>query len=191
RAAWPSALGAFVVSDLLMSVVGLVPALGALARRIPSSIAAAMLAGVLLPFCLNLFRLGSTEPLLIVVLVATFVIARQAAPPYALLLVLAGGVILTLLRGQIEPLPNGPTFGTLSPVVPAFDGSTIMTLGVPLFLVTLVSQNLPGLVVLSASGYHPKPGPLLWGTGIASLLCAPFGAHGINLAAITAAICTG
>src|SRR5690606_39580396 len=94
RAAWPSALGAFVVSDLLMSVVGLMPALGALALRIPSAIAAAMLAGVLLPFCLNLFRLGSTEPLLIVVLVATFVIARQAAPLYALLLVLAGGVIL-------------------------------------------------------------------------------------------------
>jgi benzoate membrane transport protein len=187
---WPQAIGAFIIAALSMIVVGLVPLFETLAKRIPSSIAAAMLAGVLLPFCLNLFKLGAAEPLLIVTLVATFVVARQRLPLYALLLVMTMGIALTVLRGTIEPMPDGATFGTLLPVEPAFDFRVILGLGFPLFLVTLVAQNLPGLVVLSAADYHPKPGPLLWGTGLATLLTAPFGAHGVNLAAITAAICT-
>jgi benzoate membrane transport protein len=187
---WAQAVGAFLAAAAMMIVVGLVPLFETLAKRIPSSIAAAMLAGVLLPFCLNLFKLGTTEPLLILVLGATFVVARQHVPLYALLLVLAVGVVFTALRGAVQPLPQGATFGTLIPAAPNFDARIILSLGVPLFLVTLVAQNLPGLVVLSASGYHPNPGPLLWGTGLASLLMAPFGAHGVNLAAITAAICT-
>jgi benzoate membrane transport protein len=187
---WPQAIGAFIVAALSMIVVGLVPLFETLAKRIPSSIAAAMLAGVLLPFCLNLFKLGSDEPLLVLMLVATFLVVRQRLPLYALPLVMAMGIALTVLRGALEPMPNGATFGTLLPIAPAFDFHVVVGIGIPLFLVTLVAQNLPGLVVLSAADYHPKPGPLLWGTGLATLLMAPFGAHGVNLAAITAAICT-
>lgn len=187
---WSQSVGAFVAAAVMMIVVGLVPVLGTLAKRIPTSIASAMLAGVLLPFCIQLFALGTTDPVLVVVLVTSFVAARQRVPLYALLLVLGAGLALVLLRNGTPPLPVGATFGTLSAVDPEFDFRVILTLGVPLFLVTLVAQNLPGLVVLTAAGYHPPPGPLLWGTGLASLLMAPFGAHGINLAAITAAICT-
>jgi benzoate membrane transport protein len=187
---WPVAVGAFLFAGLMMVALGAVPALSRLAERIPPSVASAMLAGVLLPFCLKLFSLGAADPLLLVLLLAIFIVARQRVPLYALLLVLAAGVTLTLLRGDVAPLPPGATFGTFAPILPTFDARAIVSLGLPLFLVTLVSQNLPGLVVLRSTGYAPPPGPLLIGTGIATLATAPFGAHAVNLAAITAAICT-
>jgi benzoate membrane transport protein len=149
-----------------------------------------MLAGVLLPFCLGLFRVGATEPLLVACVLGVFLLARQRAPKYAILAVLGVGAVLTWLRGNVSALPAGQTFGALVPTAPTFHLKTILSLGVPLFLVTLVSQNLPGLVVLRVAGYQPPSRPLLVGTGIASLLTAPFGAHATCLAAITAAICT-
>jgi benzoate membrane transport protein len=188
---WPSALGAFLLSGLMMALLGLIPVLGRWAERIPSSIASAMLAGVLLPFCLQLFGLGAQDPALVGLVVMVFLLARQWAPLYALLLVLIAGLALTLLRGDITALPPGATFGVLSPLGPEFVPSAMLSLALPLFLVTLVSQNLPGLVVLRSAGYAPKPGLLLFSTGIASMIAAPFGAHAVNLAAITAAICTG
>ena len=188
---WPSALGAFLLSGLMMALLGLIPVLGRWAERIPSSIASAMLAGVLLPFCLQLFGLGAQDPALVGLVVMVFLLARQWAPLYALLLVLIAGMALTLLRGDITALPPGAMFGVLSPLAPEFAPSAILSLALPLFLVTLVSQNLPGLVVLRSAGYSPKPGLLLFSTGIASMIAAPFGAHAVNLAAITAAICTG
>jgi benzoate membrane transport protein len=189
--AWPVAVGAFVAAAALMCVLALVPALGRLAERIPASVAAAMLAGVLLPFCLQLFRALETDALLVCALLAVFVIARQRVPLYALLLVLVAGVAILVLRGDVAGIGHGPLVGGLAPVVPVLDWRAVVSVGVPLFLVTLVSQNLPGLVVLRSAGYAPPPRPLLLGTGLASLVLAPFGAHGINLAAITAAICTG
>ena len=187
---WPAAVGAFIASAVLIIAVGLIPALGRLAERIPAAVASAMLAGVLLPFCLALFRLGAVDPLLVGVVLVVFLAARQRLPVYALLLVLGAGVVLTLVRGDVGLIPAGPTFGALTPVWPILDVSTIVSLGLPLFLVTLVSQNLPGLVVLRTAGYQPAPRPLLVGSGLASLAAAPFGAHAVNLAAITAALCT-
>lgn len=187
---WPVAVGAFIASAVMMMAVGLIPALGRLAERIPAAVASAMLAGVLLPFCLALFRLGGADPLLVGVVLLIFLAARQRLPVYALLLVLAAGVTLTLARGEVGSVPDGPVFGALIPVWPVFDAAAIVGLGLPLFLVTLVSQNLPGLVVLRTAGYQPAPRPLLVGSGLASLAAAPFGAHAVNLAAITAALCT-
>lgn len=188
---WPVAVGVFLSAALMMIAVGAVPALGRWAGRIPPTIASAMLAGVLLPFCLELFRLGATHPLLVAMLVLVFVAARRRFPLHALLLVLAAGMLIAVLHGDVAPLPPGATLGILLPTAPVLDAQAILSLGLPLFLVTLASQNLPGLVVLRAAGYAPKPGLLLMGTGVATLLAAPFGAHGVNLAAITAAICTG
>lgn len=189
QVSWPVAIGVFVVAALLAIVLGLVPALGRLAEKIPSAVASAMLAGVLLPFCLTLFRTAAIDPLLVAVILGVFLAARQRAPLYALLLALITGVALTLARGGLS-LPSGEILGTLKPQSPAFQPAAIVSLALPLFLVTLVSQNLPGLVVLRTAGYSPPPRPLLAGVGLASLLAAPFGAHGVNLAAITAAICT-
>src|SRR5690606_8492731 len=155
------------------------------------AVAAAMLAGVLLPFCIGLFRTFETDWVLAAVLLAVYVAARQRYPAYALLVVLMAAVGMVLARGQVGDGGAGAAFGTLSPVVPEFDWRAIVSLGVPLFLVTLVSQNLPGFVVLRADGYEPPPRPVLVATGAATALLAPFGAFSVNLAAITAAICTG
>jgi benzoate membrane transport protein len=184
------AVGVFVIAALLAIVLGLVPALGRLAEKIPSAVASAMLAGVLLPFCLTLFRTATVDPVLVGVILAVFLAARQRAPLYALLLALTAGVALTLARGGLSLPSSGQVLGRLAPHAPVFQLAAMVSLALPLFLVTLVSQNLPGLVVLRTAGYRPPPRPLLAGVGLASLLAAPFGAHGVNLAAITAAICT-
>lgn len=187
---WPVATGAFLVTGLLMTLMGSIPLLGRLAEKIPASVASAMLAGVLLPFCLALFKSAEADPVLVLVIVSVFLIARQRLPLYALLLVLTAGILLTVFRGDLASLAPGASFGTLVPVLPEFDLRALISIALPLFLVTLVSQNLPGLVVLRSAGYHPPPGPLLMGTGLTTMATAPFGAHSVNLAAITAAICT-
>jgi benzoate membrane transport protein len=188
--AWPTAIAIFMTAALLMIVLGLVPALGRLAARIPGSVASAMLAGVLLPFCLTAFKLGAEDPLLIALLVGVFIIARRRVPLYALLLVLVTAIALTLIRGDAGHPPPGAIFGQLIPTMPAGEVRTIIGLALPLFLVTLVSQNLPGLMVLRNAGYTPPAGTLIVSTGTLSLLLAPFGAHFVNLAAITAALVT-
>ena len=188
---WPTAVGAFLIAGLLMVVTGLVPALGRLAARIPGGIASAMLAGVLLPFCLKLFLVFPTDLALAAGLFAVFLLMRRLAPTWALPAVLVGAFLVLALRGQVTTPPGTGLFGQLAPVLPVFDLRAAVSLALPLFLVTLVSQNLPGLVVLRAAGYEPPPGPLLLSTGLATVVLAPFGAYGINMAAIVAAICTG
>lgn len=188
---WPTAVGAFVIAGALMVVTGLVPALGRLAARIPGGVASAMLAGVLLPFCVRLFLVFPTDLALAAGLFAVFLVMRRLAPTWALPTVLVGAFLVLALRGQVTTPPGTGLFGELSPTVPAFDLQAAISLALPLFLVTLVSQNLPGLVVLKAAGYEPPPRPLLVSTGLATVALAPFGAYGINMAAIVAAICTG
>jgi len=188
---WSTAVGAFVLAGLLMVLTGLVPALGRLAERIPAAIASAMLAGVLLPFCLKLFLVFPTDMALAAGLLAVFLVMRRVAAAWALPVVLVAAFAVLALRGQVG-LPAGTgLFGQLSPVMPAFDWKAAISLALPLYLVTLASQNLPGLVVLRAAGYAPPAGRLIFWGGLTSTLLAPFGAHGVNLAAITAAICTG
>ena len=188
---YPTAIGAFVAAAALMVLLGAIPALGRLAAHIPASIAAAMLAGVLLPFCLGLFRTFQSDALLAGFLLVLFIVARQRFPTYALLIVLVGAIGIVVARGQATGTGDASMFGTLLPTMPLFDWKAVVSLGVPLFLVTLVSQNLPGFVVLRSAGYDPPSQPILLATGLTTLALAPFGAHGVNLAAITAAICTG
>jgi len=174
-----------------MIMTGLIPVLGRLAARIPAAIASAMLAGVLLPFCLKLFLVFPTDLMLAAGLLLVFLVMRRLAPAWSLPAVLVAAFTVLAVRGQVA-LPEGTgLFGALSPVMPAFDWKAAVSLAVPLYLVTLASQNLPGLVVLRAAGYAPPAGKLIFWGGLTSTLLAPFGAHGVNLAAITAAICTG
>lgn len=187
---WSTAVGAFVIAGLMMVLTGLVPALGRLAERIPAAVASAMLAGVLLPFCLKLFLVFPTDLTLAAGLLLVFLIMRRLAPAWSLPAVLVAAFAVLAVRGQVA-LPEGAgLFGDLSPVMPAFDWKAAVSLALPLYLVTLASQNLPGLVVLRAAGYAPPAGKLIFWGGLTSTLLAPFGAHGVNLAAITAAICT-
>ncbi|MGA0545385.1 benzoate/H(+) symporter BenE family transporter [Brevundimonas sp. VNH65] len=188
---WPTAVGAFVVAASLMILTGLLPVLGRLAARIPAGVASAMLAGVLLPFVLKLFVVLPQEAALTLGLIAAFLVMRTLRPAWAMPVVLGVAFVVLALRGQLTLPPGTGLFGHLEPILPTFDPATAIGLGLPLFLVTLAAQNLPGLVVLQSAGYPPPADRLILSTGVASLIAAPFGAHGVNLAAITAAICIG
>ena len=187
---WNVAIGIFVSTSAMMIALALIPALSRLAERFPPAIASGVLAGVLLPFCLRVFKIASMQPMLVAILLAVFVVARQRVRTLALPLVLIAGIGVTLIRNELDSFEVHMIFGMLRPTTPAFDLGAVLSVGIPLFLVTLVSQNLPGLAVLRNGDFDAKPATLFLGTGLASLASAFFGGHGINLAAITAAICT-
>jgi len=190
-----AAVGAFVVSGALLLLAGLVRPLGRAIEAIPSCLANAMLAGILLTLCLApvqalAFDLSLAAPLLL-----TWWLVGRVRRLWAVPAALAVLVVLVLWRIGLpadfgarfeEALVPRPLF-----VVPHFDLQSAIGVGVPLFVVTMASQNVPGVAVLRAHGYTPAAGPLIAGTGSFSLLGAPFGALGINLAAITAAMCAG
>lgn len=189
------AVGAFVFCALLLMVTAAFKPLSLLVQRIPSGIAAAILAGVLFPFVLGvatqtvaLPELG--VPLVIAFLVIAFLVIRLFSPAWAVLAVVIGGVGLAYALG-LARYSQGFAWSEFVWVAPVFDPAVLIGLGIPLYLVTMASQNLPGFAVLQASGYVPPSRPIVAVTGAASLLTAPFGGHTTSLAAITASICTG
>lgn len=186
---FPAAVGAFLVCGALIILAGLWRPLGRAVAAIPPALANAMLAGVLLGLCLAPVRAVGSVPAygLPVVVVWAFMFhfkrlyAVPAAVAVAFLLIAVGGV----------PAGSGSWWPTPVLVTPTWSWSAIVGLGLPLFLVTMASQNIPGLAVLGLNGYRPHPGPLFRISGVFSVLAAPFGGHAVNLAAITAALCAG
>lgn len=189
---FPAAVGAFLLTGALIVLAGLWRPLGRAVAAIPPTLANAMLAGVLLPLCLAPVAAVAEMPALALpVVLAWAVVARLNR-----LLAVPAAVLLAVgLIAATATLPEGLIAGALVPapvlVVPAFVPSALVGIALPLFLVTMASQNIPGIAVLNANGYRPEPGPLFTATGVFTLLGAPFGAHAVNLAAITAAICAG
>jgi benzoate membrane transport protein len=149
-----------------------------------------MLAGILLRLVIAMVEHVPSAPLLVLPLIALFLVARILVPTLASLIVLVAGALLAVGLGLVKPMP---ALGLSRPelIVPAWDAATLIGLGVPLYLVTMASQNLPGFAVLRASGYQPPTQAVLAVTGAASLGTAFMGAHTSNLAAISAALCTG
>lgn len=186
----PAAAGAFLVAGGLITATAAFPTLQRLVERIPMPIAAAMLAGILVKFAIALFAAAGTAPALVLPLLALFLLVRQKDPALAVLAVLAAGILLAALRGEAV-LPSALAWPWPVPVVPHLAPDVLIGVGLPLFLVTMAAQNLPGFAVLRASGYQVPARSILAVTGIASLLSAAIGAHTNNAAAITAAICTG
>jgi benzoate membrane transport protein len=183
-------VGAFIVAGLLIAATGLIRPLGALVARIPDGIAAAMLAGVLLPFCLKGAGAAEGLPSVVLPMIAVFLLVRLVNPAMAVLAAFAAGIILALIGGA-DLSGLGLSAPVLVPVMPEFRLSVILGLGVPLYLVTMASQNLPGFAILRAAGYEPPVTPALTVTGLISAITAFFGAHTVSMAAITAAICLG
>jgi benzoate membrane transport protein len=183
-------IGAFIFAGLLITASGLSRPLGTLVARIPDGIAAGMLAGVLLPFCLKGAGAAEALPGIVLPMIAVFLTVRLINPAMAVLAAFASGILLALLCGaDLSSLRL--TAPVLEPVAPRFRLSVILGLGLPLYLVTMASQNLPGFATLRAAGYEPPVAPALTATGLISALTAPFGAHTVSMAAITAAICLG
>lgn len=185
-----AAVGAFLLAGALVVATALIRPLDRAVRRIPTGVAAGMLAGVLLRFVLQMIEIVPEAPLVVLPLVALFLIVRLYSPGTAMLLVIAAGTLLVSALGQIQAWPP-LMLSSFVIVMPRLDFATLIGLGVPIYLVTMASQNLPGAAVLKASGYEPPWSSSLLVTGLASMAIAPVGAHTINLAAITAAICTG
>ena len=185
-----AAVGAFVLAAILIQLTAALRPLGRLIESIPASIAAAMLAGILLRLVVAMVEHVPSAPVLVLSLIALFLVARILAPTFASLIVLVAGTLLAVGLGLVKPIPP---LGLSRPelIMPAWDLATLIGLGVPLYLVTMASQNLPGFAVLRASGYQPPTQAVLAVTGAASLGTAFMGAHTSNLAAISAALCTG
>lgn len=186
-----AAVGAFLLAGALIVLAALIKPFGRAIERIPTSIAAAMLAGVLLQFVVGVFQSAQGAPGLVLPLVAIFLVVRVFNPALAVLAVLFVGLGIAFGGGMARPLASDLSLSSLTFIAPAFEPTALIGLGLPLFLVTMASQNLPGFAVLRASGYQPPSRPILAVTGLASVVTALFGAHTSNLAAISAAICTG
>ncbi|WQG57108.1 benzoate/H(+) symporter BenE family transporter [Pseudomonas sp. RTB3] len=176
---------------VLVTLCGLTGSFERLLKRIPASLAAALLAGILFTalernLCRRAtsHRTGARD-------VFTYLIIKRLSPRYAVLAALVIGTALSGLLGLLDF--SGFTLEVATPVwtTPSFSLAATISIGIPLFVVAMTSQNMPGIAVLRADGYTVPASPLISVTGIASLLLAPFGSHGINLAAISAAICTG
>ena len=184
------AVGAFIVTAVLLVATGLFRPLTRLISRIPASVASAMLAGIVITFVVNAAKTVTVDPWLVLPLIAAFFVVRLYNAALSVLAVLVGGAVLAVALGRVGSLP-APELSSLTLIAPEFTVAAIIGMAVPLYLVTMASQNLSGLAVLRAAGYEPPPAPLISVTGLVSLLSAPFGALTTNLAAISAALCTG
>ena len=183
--------GAFLVAALMIMLTGLIRPLARLMAAIPAPIANAMLAGMLLTLCLAPITAVAEMPLLALPILLAWVVGLRFARRYAVpIAVLVTGILLALTTNLPVGALNG-SWPALVPVMPVFTVDAIVRIGLPLYIVTMASQNLPGLAVMQANGFVLAPAPLFVMTGIASAVTAMFGGQTSNLAAITAAICAG
>jgi benzoate membrane transport protein len=188
---YPVAVGAFLAAAVLIVIAGLWRPFGRAVAAIPLSLAGAMLAGVLLELCRAPVHAVSTAPALALPIVGAWAIALRFTRAYAVPIAVVVTAIVVAFTTHLPPasletlLPH-PVF-----VMPAFTFQAIIGIGVPLFIVTMASQNVPGLAVLAVNGYRPRIGPIFVWTGLGSIGTAFFGGHSLNLAAITAALCAG
>ena len=185
------AIGAYLVCALLLTLVGLTGSFERLMRRVPASLASALLAGILFRIAGEIFPALQAHTGLVLAMLLSYLLLKRWQPRYAVLAALVVGCSVAFSTGLLDL--SGVPLELARPqwTTPSFSLSAIISIGLPLFVVAMASQNIPGLAVLRADGYQVPASPLLSVTGIASFLLAPLGAHGVNLAAITAAICTG
>lgn len=186
-----AAVGAFLVCGALIILAGLIKPFGRAVAAIPAPLANAMLAGVLFGLCLAPVRAVAELPFSALVIIAVWAIAlrfvRLFAVPLAMVMTFAIGLSSSgpIDLSNVQPITE-PVW-----IAPSFSLEALISIALPLFIVTMASQNIPGVAVLSAYGYRPKSGPLFTLSGVFSMLSAPFGGHAVNLAAITAAMCAG
>jgi len=185
------AIGAYVTCAVLVLICGLTGSFERLVKRIPASLASALLAGILFKIGSEIFVAAQHRTLLVLGMFFSYLLVKRLSPRYC---VLAALLVGTALSGSLGLLDfSGFRLEVATPVwtTPSFSLAATISIGIPLFVVAMTSQNMPGVAVLRADGYQVPASPLISATGFASLLLAPFGAHGVNLAAISAAICTG
>ena len=185
------AIGAYLVCALLLTLVGITGTFERLLRHLPNSLAAALLAGILFRIGSEIFLAAQSQLLLVLAMLFSYLLIKRLQPRYAVLAALLVGAALAGANGLLDLSQVPLQLAAPQWTTPSFSLSAAISIGLPLFVVAMASQNIPGLAVLRADHYPVPASPLLSATGFASLLLAPLGSHGVNLAAITAAICTG
>jgi len=187
------AVGAFVVSAALVTLFGITGWFEKLMNRIPVAMASALLAGVLARFGLQGFTAAQTALPLVLLMLTIYLLGRRWLPRYAVVLTLLAGVAYAAVAGQMAWSSVSLSFAVPVFVMPQFSLGAVINLAIPLFVVTMASQNLPGVAAIRATGYEASipVSKVITITGAATLLLAPFGAFALNLSAITAAICMG
>lgn len=188
---YPEAIGAFIFASALIVLCGLTGSFERLMRRVPASLAAALLAGVLFNIGIEIFRAVEIQPALVLGMFFTYLLSKRLLPRYAVLAALLVGCLIAGLAGLLDFQRFSLQVAVPVWTTPSLSFAAVFSIGIPLFVIAMASQNMPGLAVLRAEGYDAPASPLISVTGIASLLLAPFGSHGIHLAAITMAICAG
>lgn len=188
---YAESIGAFMAAALIVTLFGLTGVFSYLMEKVPASVISAMLAGILLKFGVDMFVAVKQLPALVLPLIFIFLVSKRLLPRYATMLTLLAGLALAYGLGRLDF--SGVSLSLAHPVLtkPVFSAGAIVGLGIPLAIVAMASQNATGIGVLRAGGYQTPASPLVTATGLVSLVLAPFGSHGVNLAAITAAICTG
>ncbi|WP_409297991.1 benzoate/H(+) symporter BenE family transporter [Pseudomonas sp. KCJK8993] len=185
------ATGAFIVCGVLTAVCGFSGGVERVVKRIPVEIAAGMLAGILLRFGLDAFAAMNSQFALVFPMLVAYLLARRLMSRYAVVIPLVVGICLAASKDMLNFKGIELNLALPEFVVPVFSLKTMVGVALPLFAVTMVSQNLPGLTVLRAAGYETPSSPLIGWIGIVTVVLAPFGAYALNLATITAAICSG
>jgi benzoate membrane transport protein len=185
------AVGAFMVCAVLIVLAGATGWFERVMNRIPVAIASALLAGVLARFGLQAFAAAHDALLLVVLMLLTYLLGRRWVPRYAVPLTLLVAVLTVSSQGQLQTSALKMDWAVPVFTAPEFSWSAVISLALPLFVVTMASQNLPGVAAIRSAGYPMPISKLITLTGLATLVLAPFGAFALNLSAITAAICMG
>ena len=183
------AIGAFMLSALLVLVSGITGWFEKIMNRIPSELACAMLAGVLVTFGIDVFNFMNDLPLVIGLMVVVYFIGKRFFARFAMLSVLLAGIFLAWYMGNIDTSTVHWQASSFAYIAPNFSLQAFISISIPLYIVTMTSQNLPGFAILKAHNYKAPISSSLTVTGLINLVTAPFGTYSINLAAITAAIC--
>ncbi len=188
---YAEAVGAYLLSALAFVVLGLSGYFERVIRLIPAGIAAGLLAGILLQFGIKAFGGMSVDPMLAGLLIATYVVLKRISARYAVVGILVLGLVFLLSQNRVDL--SGLELQLAAPVFtrPEFSLNALLSVALPLFLITLTGQYMPGMLVLRNDGFKTSANPIVTITGLGSLLMAPFGSHAFNIAAITAAIATG
>jgi len=188
---YAEAVGAYMISAAAFVLLGMSGYFEKVIRLIPPGVAAGLLAGILLQFGIGAFGGMSIDPWLAGLLIVAYVVLKRLTTRYAVIGILVLGLVFLLIQGRVDL--SGLQLTLAAPVftLPAFSLNALLSLALPLFLITLTGQYMPGMLVLRADGFRSSADPIVTVTGLGSLLMAPFGSHAFNLAAITAAICTG
>jgi len=183
------AIAGFMFSALLIFLCGITGLFEKVINKIPFQLASAMLAGILVNFGIDVFNQMNQEPILVVVMVLTYLISKQLAPKFTILFVLLVSVMLAWQLKLVSLNEFSWQMSEFRYISPEFNLQAILGVGIPLFIVTMAAQNLPGIAVLKAHHYKTPVSSILSVTGLVNVLVAPLGGYAINLAAITAAIC--